>query len=97
MHHLARRALALALPVVAAPAAAFVTFESGPVRPRAMSPDGNRLFVCNIPDNPLEIFDITAEGLTLAAGLADETTVTTTVTVIVGDECFEGSATKVDE
>ncbi|ESP90235.1 MULTISPECIES: YncE family protein [Pseudoalteromonas] len=37
----------------------FIGFESGPVRPLAISPDGKRLFVTNIPDNRLEIFDIT--------------------------------------
>ncbi len=36
----------------------FVAFESGHVRPLAMSPDGTRLFVVNTPDNRLEIFDI---------------------------------------
>ncbi|HEY2774751.1 MAG TPA: hypothetical protein VGK20_11955 [Candidatus Binatia bacterium] len=55
---------AAALLVRAAPASAFVTFESGQVRPLAMSPDGQRLFVCNTPDNRLEIFDITGQGLT---------------------------------
>ena len=44
-------------------ASAFVTFESGPVRPLAKSPDGSRLFVCNTPDNRLEVFEITAAGL----------------------------------
>src|SRR5207253_6675122 len=48
----------------AGPAGAFVTFESGQVRPLAMSPDGTRLFVCNTPDNRLEIFDVGAGGLT---------------------------------
>ena len=42
----------------------FVTFESGQVRPLAMSPDGNRLFALNTPDNSLEIFSIDALGLT---------------------------------
>jgi DNA-binding beta-propeller fold protein YncE len=42
----------------------FVTFESAPVRPLALSPDGTRLFVCNIPDNALEIFDVDAGALT---------------------------------
>src|SRR6266849_394668 len=60
---------ALASLVAAAPAGAFVTFESGQVRPLAMSPDGNRLFVCNTPDNRLEVFDIGAGGLTLAASV----------------------------
>ena len=44
-------------------AASFTAFESGQVRPLAMSADGNRLFVVNTPDNRLEIFDITAGGL----------------------------------
>jgi hypothetical protein len=58
------RGLAVGLSIAcASSASAFVTFESGPVRPLAKSPDGNRLFVCNIPDNRLEIFDITASGL----------------------------------
>ncbi len=34
----------------------YTLFESGPVRPIAMSPDGNRLFVVNTPDGYLEIF-----------------------------------------
>ena len=38
--------------------ATFVAFESGQVRPIAQSPDGNRLFVVNTPDNQLEIFDV---------------------------------------
>src|SRR5262245_57626564 len=44
--------------------AAFVTFESGQVRPLALSPDGTRLFAVNTPDARLEIFDVTAGGLT---------------------------------
>ena len=38
--------------------ATFVAFESGHVRPIAQSPDGNKLFVVNTPDNQLEIFDV---------------------------------------
>jgi DNA-binding beta-propeller fold protein YncE len=45
----------------------FLEFETGPVRPVAMSPDGTRLFVTNIPNATLEIFNITATGLTFAA------------------------------
>ncbi|MEO7730964.1 MAG: hypothetical protein ABIY55_08345, partial [Kofleriaceae bacterium] len=45
----------------------FLEFESGQVRPIAMSPDGTRLFAVNTPNNTLEIFTITAAGLTLAA------------------------------
>jgi YVTN family beta-propeller protein len=55
--------------VVVQPASAqtsFINFESGHVRPMAMSPDGSRLFVANTPDNRLEIFDIDGSGLTFA-------------------------------
>ena len=41
----------------------FTTFESGPVRPLALSPDGQTLFACNIPDNRLEVFAVTNHGL----------------------------------
>lgn len=44
-------------------------FETGQVRPLAMSPDGKRLFALNTPDNRLEIFDITAGGLTAAGSV----------------------------
>src|SRR4029450_13555117 len=33
-------------------------FESGQVRPLAMSPDGGRLFAVNTPDNKLEVFTV---------------------------------------
>jgi len=56
--------VAAALALASSPASAFVTFETGQVRPMAKSPDGSRLFVCNTPDNRLEIFDIDAGGLT---------------------------------
>jgi DNA-binding beta-propeller fold protein YncE len=62
--HLIRAALALGL--AAAPAAAvgsFVTFETGQVRPLAMSPNGSRLFALNTPDGRLEIFDVAQAGL----------------------------------
>ena len=38
----------------------FLAFESGPVRPLALTPDGTKLLVCNIPDNRLEIFGVSA-------------------------------------
>jgi DNA-binding beta-propeller fold protein YncE len=41
----------------------FTLFESGQVRPIAMSPDGRRLFAVNTPNNTLEIFHIKSEGL----------------------------------
>ena len=48
-------------PASAAPS--FIEFESGPVRPLALSPDGSRLVATNTPDNRLEIFNVTADGL----------------------------------
>src|SRR5262249_19039830 len=39
-------------------AAPFVEFESGQVRPLALSPDHTRLFAVNTPDGRLEIFSI---------------------------------------
>jgi YVTN family beta-propeller protein len=40
------------------------TFESGPVRPVALSPDGTQLFVANTANGSLDIFTVTATGLT---------------------------------
>lgn len=48
----------------AAASSSYTLFESGQVRPLAMSPDGSQLFALNTPDNRLEIFDISAAGLT---------------------------------
>ena len=50
-------------------AQAFTLFESGPVRPFAMSPDGTRLFACNTPDDTLEVFDITVDGIVRVASI----------------------------
>ena len=47
----------------------FIEFESGHVRPIALSPDGSQLFAVNTPDNTLEIFDVGAGGLTFAASV----------------------------
>ncbi len=44
--------------------ASFMAFESGHVRPLALSPDGTRLFATNTPDNRIEVFDITTAGIT---------------------------------
>ncbi|MDY7231562.1 YncE family protein [Hyalangium rubrum] len=44
-------------------ASAFTLFESGQVRPLAMSPNGKFLFAVNTPDNRLEIFEIFSSGL----------------------------------
>jgi YVTN family beta-propeller protein len=51
----------------------FTTFETGQVRPLALSPDGNRLFAANTPNGTLEIYAIDAGGLshesTVAVGM----------------------------
>jgi YVTN family beta-propeller protein len=44
----------------------FLEFETGHVRPIAMSPDGTRLFAVNTPNGTLEIFNITTSGLVFA-------------------------------
>lgn len=41
----------------------YTLFESGQVRPLALSPDGKKLFAVNTPDNRLEVFDTTGESL----------------------------------
>ena len=45
----------------------FIAFESGHVRPLALSADGTKLFAVNTPNNTLEVFNVTASGLQLAA------------------------------
>lgn len=60
--------LAMALPAAGqSRAGAFVNFETGHVRPLALSPDGTRLFAVNTPDNRLAIYDVTSTGLSLFA------------------------------
>jgi DNA-binding beta-propeller fold protein YncE len=51
------------------PDGSFVNFESGQVRPLALSPDGRRLFAVNTPDDRLELFDVTASGLVHAGSV----------------------------
>ena len=41
----------------------FTLFESGQVRPLALSPDGKTLFSVNTPDGRLEVFGITEDGI----------------------------------
>ena len=67
-----RRSFAIVIPLLAAAvvvggrttavADSFVAFETGQVRPLAMSPDGSRLFAINTPDNRLEIFAVDGSG-----------------------------------
>jgi DNA-binding beta-propeller fold protein YncE len=48
----------------------YLLFESGPVRPVALSPNGQKLFVANVPDGYLEIFDVgPGGGLTPSASV----------------------------
>jgi YVTN family beta-propeller protein len=49
---------------IARAASSFALFETGQVRPLALSPDGNHLFAVNTPDNRLEIFSISGSTLT---------------------------------
>src|SRR5438270_568 len=56
------------VPPVLGPGAA-LTFESGPVRPLALSSDGARLFVANLPDGYLEILRVTDAGLALESSV----------------------------
>lgn len=46
---------------------AFVNFESGHVRPLALSRDGEFLFAVNTPDNRLTVYEATEDDLVLAA------------------------------
>ncbi|HEY0550498.1 MAG TPA: hypothetical protein VGF13_12920, partial [Verrucomicrobiae bacterium] len=38
----------------------FVNFETAPVHPVALGPDGRTLAVCNLPDNRVELFDVSS-------------------------------------
>jgi 6-phosphogluconolactonase (cycloisomerase 2 family) len=59
----------MALIAPLANAGSFVAFESGPVRPMAMSEDGLHLYAVNIPDNRLEIFEVAESGLSHIASV----------------------------
>lgn len=67
--------IALTIALDLAPAAAlaqpsFLNFETGPVRPLALSDDGATLYATNTPDARLEIFDVTGAAPTLRASVA---------------------------
>src|ERR1700730_144953 len=70
LHTFAVVALAIA-PLLAGSARAappnFIEFESGHVRPIAMSPSGAQLFAVNTPNDTLEIFNVTPQGLVFQA------------------------------
>jgi YVTN family beta-propeller protein len=70
MHRTARWAPALALLAGAAAAqTTFVTFESGQVRPLALSADGRFLYAANTPDGELEVFNVGLGGISHAASI----------------------------
>ena len=46
----------------------FIAFESGPVRPLALTPSGSHLVVTNIPDNRIEVFEVNTGGGLLHVG-----------------------------
>jgi YVTN family beta-propeller protein len=48
----------------------YVTFESGHVRPMALSPDGTRLYVANTPDARVEVYDVTGATPVLKDSIA---------------------------
>jgi DNA-binding beta-propeller fold protein YncE len=50
-------------PAKAAKPASFTLFESGQVRPLALSPSGKFLFAANTPDNRLEVYRVVGNGL----------------------------------
>jgi DNA-binding beta-propeller fold protein YncE len=48
---------------------AYTLFESGQVRPLALSPDGTHLFAVNTPDNRLEVLNVGAGGVAKVASV----------------------------
>ena len=58
MHSLARFAVMGCVLALAIPAQSFVNYESGPVNPLRVSPDGTRLFVADTVGGRLSVFDL---------------------------------------
>ena len=53
---------------LAAAQGAYQLFESGPVRPMALAPNGQKLFVVNTPDGHVDLFDVDTYGNLTPAG-----------------------------
>jgi DNA-binding beta-propeller fold protein YncE len=51
------------------PVSSFTNFESGHVSPIALTPDGTKLLAVNTGNNSLEVFTVTATGLTHSASI----------------------------
>jgi len=72
---LVRRAVSFLVAALAVPACLaavnprFTLFESGQVRPLALSPSGKFLFAANTPDGRLEVFRIEGQGLAHRASI----------------------------
>src|ERR1044071_647632 len=45
----------------------FINFETAPVHPIALGPDGHTLALCNLPDNRVELFDV-SDGIPIPRG-----------------------------
>ena len=58
----------LAVPLEAQQSFSFVNFETAPVHPVALSPDGRTLSVCNLPDGRVELFTLTGAWPVLVGG-----------------------------
>lgn len=54
--------LVLGMTAGAATDGTFVNFETAPVHPIELSPDGHTLAVCNLPDARVEFFDVSADS-----------------------------------
>jgi YVTN family beta-propeller protein len=71
LSRLLRLFLAIPMAMLVADATAavsnFINFETAPVHPVALGPDGRTLAVCNLPDNRVEFFDVSS-GLPVSAG-----------------------------
>src|SRR6185369_1332842 len=63
-------ALAQAVAPPVDPERAFTAFESGQVRPLALSDDGKYLYAVNTPDNRLEIFSVNKQGIKPAGSVS---------------------------
>src|SRR5204862_1928680 len=59
--------LVLSATVAGAVITNFVNFETAPVHPIALGPDGHTLALCNLPDSRVELFDV-ASGVPVPSG-----------------------------